>query len=65
MLSEELNINKAAFREELGKRKLNETIVLRGAEDHSAIRAEFLESAGRNDTCCSSLITADETWCLQ
>ena len=74
MLSEELNISKTAFREilleELRKRKLNGTIVLRSLtqeqeEDHSAIRAEFLETTGKDDTCCSSIIAADETWCLQ
>jgi hypothetical protein len=34
-------------------------------EDCSVICAKLLETASKNDTFCSSIITGYETWCLQ
>jgi hypothetical protein len=51
--------------EDLGKRKLNARIMQVQKEGCSASCTNIWETASKEDTFYSSIITGDEKWCLQ
>jgi hypothetical protein len=68
-MSQQLNITKMAchkiLHEDVGKRKLNARIMQVQKEGCRTSCTNLWETASKEDTFYSSIITGDEKWCLQ